>query len=64
MNQMIFVTLVGDMVSACNNQDTAVTHLQQMLTGEVIHHIESARECGDARKAVKVRTVYVELHGR
>lgn len=57
----VFVSLIGDMVAVTKTQDLAIQQLHQMLMGEVVHHVENARENGDARKSFKVRTVNVEL---
>ena len=59
---MIIVSLVGNSVAACKSHDTAIKQLGEMLLGEASRNIQDALENGDARTAVKARTVYVELN--
>jgi len=57
----IFVSLLRDMVVASETRDTHESQIHEMFQSMIAAHVTDAKDKGDVRETVKLRTVVVDL---
>lgn len=62
MPEYVYVSIVGrDQITVSASVDAATSCVHEMVNSHIAHHIACARDKGDMRESISVRTCYVEL---